>query len=384
MDSFMNDDDMNRRPADPGLQNTSGVRRPSPQDGGPARRPEGQRRAFGQTGPRPGRPLPPPPRPGQRPGGQALVPDRQTGPAGGPARRAESMRTRPLEPYPGYTPSEPRTAQSRPQRRQSQKKRSALPFLLGVLVIVAIGVAAFFLLSGKSGNAEEEIALREKTNQYRLAVGTVQDAVDKTFSALHKTSLGLAAQDNIEFVEDKGERPTFVDNALTFEYVEKQHPTTMGRLVIPSIGTNGPLCADSTDDTLYYGFGIVPFMKDMSEEGLNVILGHRVLTKEAGMLYMGEMQENDPFYIDDYRIGKRYIYNTRINENVTEETYLTRFVTDGYEPLPGQISMLVTCDPFVYAASERRILVYGEVTSIIDIPEDDAFYIRYKTENGIS
>lgn len=296
-------------------------------------------------------------------------------------RNFQQMETQPIEDY------QSKILVGEGPTRRTKKTSKAVPVILSLVLLLAIASTLVLVLKPK-GIAADELAYRENTNQYRTLAGNIQKEIVRQHEGLKRIGNAFVGTESVKLSSAGNglEEPNpkglpFVDNDVAYDYVEQQDIRTMGRLVIPSIGTNGPLADVANDQSLYYGFGIVDFMPDMSDQGMNVILGHRCLTQEAGMMYMEEMKEGDPFYIDDYRIGKRYIYHTKINENVTEEEYFQRFIPEGI--LPGQSSMLVTCDPMIYNVSDRRILVYGSLTEIIDIPESDEFYQRYLSEHGM-
>lgn len=374
--------------------NNYGPDHPTP---GPRSNPRGYNgqapRAKAGPGPRPGqqgRPMPPPgyqPRPQQAAGGPARRPGPQH-PNGSRPRQFEQMETQPLEHYQNF---EGMPADEAPRRRQkTQSKRG--PVIAAVILVLAIAVVAFLVLKpGQAANSADVLAYHENTNKFRLLTADLQDAIlaqhdslvtlPDAFSGYQKIQLLDAAHGPGNATPAQGV-PSFIDTNEDYEYTEQQYANTIGRLVIPSIGTNGPVADVATNDSLYYGFGVVDFMPNLDEDGMCVILGHRVLTTEAGMMYMDQMKEGDPYYIDDYVNGKRYIYTTRIVENVTEEEYFLRFDPAGR--FEGRSTLLVTCDPLIYDESERRILVYGALTDTEDIPVDDAFYARYKTENGLS
>ncbi|MDO5016369.1 MAG: sortase [Eubacteriales bacterium] len=366
---------------------------------GPNRRGYNGQSPRPQAGPGPkrpeqGRPMPPPgyqQRPYYPAGGPPRRPNAQ-GPQynNGPIRQKqfEQMETQPLEHYQDF---EQISGGEGPSRRKKAKSKLG-PVIAAVIILVAIAAVVFLLLKpGQGANSADVLAYHENTNKFRLLTADLQEAIlaqhdrlialPNSFSGYQKIQLLDAAHGPGKVTPGQGAL-AFIDTNQDYEYTEQQHVATIGRLVIPSIGTNGPVADVATDDSLYYGFGVVDFMPKLDEDGMSVILGHRVLTTEAGMMYMDQMKEGDPYYIDDYVNGKRYIYTTRIVENVTEEEYFLRFDPAGR--FEGRSTMLVTCDPLIYDESERRILVYGALTDTEDIPADDAFYNRYKTENGLS
>lgn len=336
-----------------------------------------------QNSPRRPEPYREPVRPPRPPQGMRSPQARRPRPAQEPPRRPGPRTnlpdTRPLEPYPGYTPMGGRPQQ--PRAKQA-KKSKALPLALSCLVLVGILLAVYFLFIRQQGPSEADLTWRAKTNDYRQVSAQAVQTLVKNHRALDQFSDRFQSKDQLKLLADPPQGKNFVDTDQDYAYVEGYHPSTMGRLVIPSIGTNGPLCADATEQTLYYGFGLVPFMPDLGEEGMAAILGHRCLTKEAGVRYLEDIKESDPYYIDDYRSGTRYYYSTKLTENVTEEDYI-QYAFDPNGRFPGQSTMLVTCDPFIYDASERRILVYGEMIHTGEIPADDPFYQRYKADNGL-
>lgn len=293
------------------------------------------------------------------------------------------MQTRPLEPYPGYSP-EGRQARTEAMRPRKQKSK-ALPIILSVILVVVLSLGAYILLQGGlPGNSVSALEARERTNSYRMAGQNVQQSILMAHQALNKLADATVGHDAIAFIASPENPVKFIDNDEDYNFIPKQAPDTMGRLVIPSIGVTAPMSRDGSQvPNLYWGAGIVPFMPQPGEDGMNVILGHRVLNKRTGLLYLDEMKEDDPFYIDDFSTGTRYHYNVRIVDNVTEEVYFERFNPDGPSGMK-QSSMLVVCDPFIYDVSERRILVYGELTSTSEVPEDDPHYQRYQEENGLS
>ena len=112
------------------------------------------------------------------------------------------------------------------------------------------------------------------------------------------------------------------------------------------------------------------------------MLAHRCLTKDGGMFYVHEMKEGDPFWIDNYLDGKRYCYQTRVIKEIPDNElsqYLV--VSDGEEVVKGNSVVLDTCGPLKYNASEIRILVYGELVKTLDIPAEDPYFQRYKSEH---
>lgn len=292
------------------------------------------------------------------------------------------MQTRPLEAYPGYSPEGGQAPA--PARRAKQQKSKALPIVLSLILVVALGLGAFVLLRGSlGGNSVAALEARERTNSYRLAGNEAQSSILSAHLALARLSEATAGQDAIAFTKIPENPVQFIDNDEDFDFEPRQAYDTMGRLVIPSIGVSAPMSRDgSQEPNLYWGTGIVPFMPQPGEDGMSVILGHRVLNKTTGLLYLDEMQKDDPFYIDDFSTGTRYHYNVRIVDNVTEEDYFERFNPDGPSGMK-QSTMLVVCEPFIYNVSERRILVYGELTSTSEVPEDDPYYQRYLEENGL-
>lgn len=292
------------------------------------------------------------------------------------------MQTRPLEPYPGYSPEGGKMPA--PARRPKAQKSKALPIVLSLILVVALGLGAFVLLRGNwGGNSVEALEARQRTNSYRLAGHDAQYSILSAHLALSRLSETTAGQDAIAFTPVPDNPVQFLDNDEDFDFVPQQAYDTMGRLVIPSIGVSAPMSRDgSQESNLFWGAGIVPFMPQPGEDGMTVILGHRVLNKRTGLLYLDEMQENDPYYIDDFTTGTRYHYNVRIVDNVTEEEYFERFNPDGPSGMD-QSSMLVVCEPYIYNVSERRILVYGELTSTSEVPEDDPYFQRYLEENDL-
>lgn len=354
-----------------------------------AGRPQDPRSPYGRPGPLPRnaqagpgmhRPQGPVPRRPQAPMGQAGPQARQANAR--PQLRPEKMQTRPLEPYPGYSPEVSSLGGQVQKTRKGKSK--ALPILLSLLLVVALGFGAFALLNrGSSAYSVEAMEARARTNSYRLAGQAAQRSILNAHLSLASLAELTAQHDAIAFKVIPEEAIKFVDNDLDFDFVPRQAGDTMGRLVIPSIGVDAPLSLDGSQEVnLYWGAGIVPFMPQLGEDGMNVILGHRVLNKRTGLLYLDEMQEKDPFYMDDFRTGTRYHYNVRIVDNTTEEEYFERFNPDGPSGME-QSTMLVVCEPFIYNVSERRILVYGELTSTSQIPEDDPYLQRYQQENGL-
>lgn len=307
------------------------------------------------------------------------------GPQGAPQRRPRPEAQRPLQPYPGYTPHEA-------QAQRAPKRKSALPAILLSILLIAVIVGGVFVamrmtggrsITARKGGAAQDLTYREQTNSYRKAAVGLQNTLVGLSKGWDQLLSAFTGTDQIQFIPELPENH-FVDTDVDYNYVQGEHPTNIGRLYIPSIGTAGPLSSECTDETLYYGFGIFPDMKDMSEQGQTVILGHRILTKEAGMYFMDTMKEKDPFFIDDFRNGKRYCYQTRIHDVIPEDDLTARVApADGYEKVKGQSCLLVTCDPLIYASSERRILIYGELVNTIDIPQDDPFYKLYREQHGL-
>lgn len=266
------------------------------------------------------------------------------------------------------------------------KKSKVVPILLALVIVLAVGVTSVLILRQRGVLLQSHAhaaELREATNRYRVASASAQKSGASTYRALSAIAGAFAGTENMQFYPEEPTSP-FVDNAEDEKFTEVWDALTVGRLVIPSIGSNGPLASEATNETLLTGFGIFSAMKDMSEQGQTVILGHRCLTKTTSMFYMEEMEEGHPFYVDDYRIGRRYIYQAKFKEEIAEADLPAKASpADGYEVVKGQSCMLDTCTPRIYADSSHRILVYGTLIKITDIPRDDQFYQRYLSEQGL-
>ena len=304
-----------------------------------------------------------------------------------PRRPVNRQLQQELRPYPGYTPNAEERYNQLADEQRKNKKRGVLPVVLSLcLVLVLLGAAFFFLRSrgvlfSAKANPQQELALRERTNRFRVAGRGLQSSASRLYNGVRQIGSAAVGSDQIKFFDERPANP-FVDNDEDWNFVEQQDPSNMGRVVIPGIGSNGPMAADATEATLYYGFGFWPNMKNFDEEGQSVVLAHRCLTKNGSMFYVHEMKEGDPFWIDNYLDGKRYCYQVRVIKEIPEEelgNYLV--VSDGEEVVKGNSVVLDTCGPLKYNASEVRILVYGEVVNTLDIPEDDPYFQRYKSEN---
>lgn len=292
-----------------------------------------------------------------------------------------------LRPYPGYTPNAEERYNQVADAQRRKNKRGVLPVVLSLCLVLLLLGAAFFLLRSRGvlfsakANPQQELALRERTNRFRVAGRGLQSSASRLYNGVRQIGSAAVGSDQIKFFDERPANP-FVDNDEDWNFVEQQDPSNMGRVVIPGIGSNGPMAADATEATLYYGFGFWPNMKNFDEEGQSVVLAHRCLTKNGSMFYVHEMKEGDPFWIDNYLDGKRYCYQVRVIKEIPEEelgNYLV--VSDGEEVVKGNSVVLDTCGPLKYNASEVRILVYGEVVNTLDIPEDDPYFQRYKSEN---
>lgn len=292
-----------------------------------------------------------------------------------------------LRPYPGYTPNAEERYNQVADAQRRKNKRGVLPVVLSLCLVLVLLGAAFFILRSRGvlfsakANPQQELALRERTNRFRVAGRGLQSSASRLYNGVRQIGSAAVGSDQIKFFDERPANP-FVDNDEDWNFVEQQDPSNMGRVVIPGIGSNGPMAADATEATLYYGFGFWPNMKNFDEEGQSVVLAHRCLTKNGSMFYVHEMKEGDPFWIDNYLDGKRYCYQVRVIKEIPEEelgNYLV--VSDGEEVVKGNSVVLDTCGPLKYNASEVRILVYGEVVNTLDIPEDDPYFQRYKSEN---
>ncbi len=292
-----------------------------------------------------------------------------------------------LRPYPGYTPNAEERYNQVADAQRRKNKRGVLPVVLSLCLVLLLLGAAFFLLRSRGvlfsakANPQQELALRERTNRFRVAGRGLQSSASRLYNGVRQIGSAAVGSDQIKFFDERPANP-FVDNDEDWNFVEQQDPSNIGRVVIPGIGSNGPMAADATEATLYYGFGFWPNMKNFDEEGQSVVLAHRCLTKNGSMFYVHEMKEGDPFWIDNYLDGKRYCYQVRVIKEIPEEelgNYLV--VSDGEEVVKGNSVVLDTCGPLKYNASEVRILVYGEVVNTLDIPEDDPYFQRYKSEN---
>lgn len=292
-----------------------------------------------------------------------------------------------LRPYPGYTPNAEERYNQVADAQRRKNKRGVLPVVLSLCLVLLLLGAAFFLLRSRGvlfsakANPQQELALRERTNRFRVAGRGLQSSASRLYNGVRQIGSAAVGSDLIKFFDERPANP-FVDNDEDWNFVEQQDPSNMGRVVIPGIGSNGPMAAEATDESLYYGFGFWPNMKNFDEDGQSVVLAHRCLTKNGSMFYVHEMKEGDPFWIDNYLDGKRYCYQVRVIKEIPEEelgNYLV--VSDGEEVVKGNSVVLDTCGPLKYNASEVRMLVYGEVVNTLDIPEDDPYFQRYKSEN---
>ena len=238
----------------------------------------------------------------------------------------------------------------------------------------------------------------------------------------------------------------FVDNEADVlpPDLDAQHPEAMGRVAVPSIHVNGSVFEANTSNQFHLGlvggggessgFGITNyviidgeyredlvdfFTPTVSKPGQTTILGHRVFIKGKGFYDLddfiddeGKVEEQEidgvmqevpagklkedhygiPFYVDDYRIGKRFIYRV-VNAKVIDATTLPQYVyadptvySENYGRVinEGNSAMLVVCSPRVYYAEKNRILVFGNLGNIFDIPEEDPYFQRYLRENGLT
>lgn len=304
-----------------------------------------------------------------------------------PQRPVNRLPQEELRPYPGYTPNAEERYNQVADAQRRKNKRWVLPVVLSLCLVLVLLGAAFFLLRSRGAvssvnvKPQQELALRERTNRFRVAGRGLQSSASRLYNGVRKIGSAAVGNDLIKFFDERPANP-FVDNDKDWDFVEQQDPSNMGRVVIPSIGSNGPMAADATDETLYYGFGFWPMMKNFDEEGQSVVLAHRCLTKGGGMFYVHEMKEGEPFWVDNYLDGKRYCYQVRLIKEIPQEelgNYLA--VADGEEVVKGNSIILDTCGPLKYNASEVRILVYGELVNTLDIPEDDPYFQRYKSEH---
>lgn len=199
-------------------------------------------------------------------------------------------------------------------------------------------------------------------------------------------NLTAAPYDQLTFLPDRvSGQVRFVDNAADVATAAPFDARTIGRLVIPSIGTDSPLFNYSGDmaTLMNWGSGIVPLYDQAQEIFNNSIYIHRVLTKTGGALYLDTLKPGDPFYVDIYSIGYRYYYQVQDLSILTEEAYYAVFPYAGsdyqYGALLGQEMLLVTCHPFIYGDSSERILVRGYVAAdkAVEIPADDPYYQKY-------
>ncbi len=206
--------------------------------------------------------------------------------------------------------------------------------------------------------------------------------------AVYSLKKAFTGSKYIVFVEDKealGYR--FVENQETDFLNEVYFPDLMGRVVIPSIGTHSVLYDEAENflRLLDWGSGMVPISYGDSDRYLDSIYIHRVLTKTSGSLYLDEMQVGDPFYVDNYLNGKRFIYRATEVELVEEGEYMERHPyylgQYNYERMTGDKMLLVTCAPYIYGVSAYRILVAGDLVQEVDIPADDPLYLRYRADH---
>ena len=206
-----------------------------------------------------------------------------------------------------------------------------------------------------------------------------------------KLPSAFSGTDQIKFTSEPEDALVFVDNDLDDEFEERVIPGDMGRIVIPSIGTNSPLFVDTASFLMLldWGSGLVPISIGESEEYIDSVYIHRVLSETTGVMYMQELKEGDPFYVDNYLTGIRYIYHIDRVETISREKYYERHPYYGenynYGPMLGTEMVLVTCGPLIYGADDERILAYSSTSSdkVVQIPEDDPGYMRYKEINGL-
>lgn len=199
------------------------------------------------------------------------------------------------------------------------------------------------------------------------------------------------------------EKVTFVDNDADNDFVQITFDNVMGRVAIPSIGTISPLYSVNMDQSVNlqlvgpriwewdWGSGILPLAAgealDVDYEYIDSIYMHRVLTKTTGALYLDQLKPGDPFYVDNFTIGKRIFYHVQETKIVPVEEFWEEHSYFGvwdYGKMLSPYMLLVTCHPFIYDASNERVVVLAEATGETrDIPEDAIGYQDYKQKNGM-
>lgn len=232
--------------------------------------------------------------------------------------------------------------------------------------------------------AEEQQGYRLQVNHFRSRKAEVQRQLVQAYELLKTSFRGGAGADLLALHPD-ADASVFVDNDKDWIFEETRHGSNQGRIGIPSIGTHAPLALEMGEPALLWGFCHITNPTWMDQEGQTTVLGHRILTKPSGMYFAEQVKEKDPFFIDDYLTGKRYVYSTRKieylpvygNEDVVTEV---AYNIGRKAPVDGKSALVITCHPLFYNSSDERILIYGKQVNVLDIPEDDKYYLEYKTK----
>lgn len=348
-------------PFRPQAQQARPVRRPAaPRPAGAYPQAQGRQR-LAETRPLPGAPAYP-----QRPAYDPQRPQQVAPQAARPARPASGKPARPAHEVLDFQP---------PQK----KRHHALGWVLSALLLVVLLAAAVLLLPLR-GNSVSAAGLRTRTNTYRVAVASTQNSLVNLYQSIRKIAAAFTGTDQMSFSKTP-EKNLYVDNSQDDHYFETPLGA-FGRMIVPEIGTNAPLYNDSystevLETNLYYGVGLYA-----DDNNVVYALGHRFTTKATGMYHAHHMKVGDPFFLDDYKNGIRYVYVTESLDHPTE----AEINSQAYyvpAPFPSEYVVLITCDPLIYNASDYRIAVKGKYLGPKAIPEDDESFNRYLSDNDL-